>query len=454
MSIPQYQFPPWSAPEGFGNSWIRNRDHSISVLPGAQVGAPPGFDDGASINAAYSVLPTVRRAFGQHTDTYTRGTVRLGPYDYNIATQITKPAAANLEGNGACLLPITPGMTCLYCHDTNQPGTQYGQNAVMNMGYTRDLRIDGTNAGANAVGFNIGDGRGHIVEDVTICNFAGSGAFGLYMTNLLYFTEYGNFRLILINNTTAAQFDNNNINTDVSHEYNNFDFAVFAQAGQNGLVLTTTQPSGTGVNWGGCTLRLRGNMSSQSSLAIAESLAMINLFNGAQIFSSTITAKVEGNAGVPNTSNYPYFIMSDGSSPVQQCGGLITHSLGNSAGNSLLNGAEFSFKGGIVGDPQLAKAFPSNYVSGAHNPAATQTGQPNVPPSGQVYNNYGPDFMVTITAAAGGTTAVAVNNSGTVTIPAGGMSTFFINAGATLNLTYAGGNAPAWVWQAASQMSA
>jgi hypothetical protein len=448
VTIPQYLFPPWSAPEGEGNSWIRNDDHTITVLPGAVVGATPGFDDGESINDAYGALPVQRAQLGQFTASWPVGTVRLGPYDYNILTEIAKPSAANLDGGGARLLAAAPGITCLYTHDTNPVGQQYGAPAVQTEGYIRNLRIDGTNAGANATGLDIGDGRGYTVDNVTVANFAGTGAVGLRVINRLFFTEYSDFRMKLINNTTAAVFDTNNANNDISQEYCNFDFCVWCQPGQQGLVLTTTKNGGTGVNWGGVDLRFRGNMSSQSSLAIAESLAFITLLNGARMYQATLRGKVEGNngTGTPGGSNYPYFLSSDGTGYMEGCGGHICHSLGNSNGNSNLAGAEFSFGGKMQGDPQLAQAFPNGT-------GGTQTGQPSVPATTVAYPNTGPDFFVTVTAAAGGTCAVAVNNSGTVTIPASGTAGFYVNAGGAIKLTYGAGNTPSWVWQAVAQMS-
>jgi hypothetical protein len=294
----------------------------------------------------------------------------------------------------------------------------------------------------------VGDGWGHTFRNVVIQNFAGSGAQGLYFVNREFWSEKITFdHLTLSNCTTAATFDTLVTGPpDVSQEYDNWDISLFAQAGQQGLVFTNSI-SGTGVNWGGCVLRYRGNMSSQSSLAIAESLAFINLLNGARLYQSYIIGKIEGNngGGTPGGSNYPYFILSDGTGYVEECGGHICHSLGNSNGNSNLNGAEFSFAGKIAGDPQLSQAFPS--ASGG-----TQSGQPSVPATTVGYANTGPDFNVIITAAAGGTCAVAVNNSGTYTLPASGIASFFVNGGGSIKLTYSAGNAPTWLWQSASQM--
>ena len=447
MSFPQYHWPSFASPEGYGGAHITNEDHSITVLPGALRGLK-NYDDGAAINAAFGKLPQVVATGGQQgAATATVGTVRLGPYPYNLITGIVKPASANLlgQGPGTQLNAAKAGITCLYTHSLVRPGQQFGNPAILTMGRIADMVIDGTLAGANAIGLDMGDGWGHTLDNVAIQNFTGSGAQGLYFNNAQFWSEKINLNhLTLSNNTTAATFDTTVSPADVSHEYNLIDICLFAQAGQQGLVLTNSV-AGTGVNWGGVHLTYRGNMSSQSSLAIAQSLAFLTLLNGARLYQGTIKGKIEGNngSGTPGGSNYPYFIFSDGNSYVKQSGGHICHSIGNSAFNSVLNGAEFSFHGGIAGDPDLAQSF-SNGTNG------TQTTQPAVPATTVAYPNYGPDMQVSVVANAGGTCAVAINNSGTVTIPAGQISTFFLNAGGSIKLTYT--SAPTWEWQSACQM--
>lgn len=448
MTIPQYHWPSFASPEGYGGAHIVNEDHSLTVLPGWLRGAV-NYDDGAAINAAFSKLPQVATTGAQTGPaSATVGSVRLGPYAYNCITGVVKPAMANLlgQGPGTILQAATPGVTVLYTHSLVHPGQQFGHPAIFQMGRITDLVIDGTLAGANAIGLDIGDGWRHSLSNVAIQNFTGTGAMGMYFVNRQFWCEKWNFdNLTLSNNAIAATFDTLlTTPEDISQEYNLLDVCLIAQAGQQGLVLTSSV--GTGVNWGGVHLTYRGNMSSQSSLAIAESLAFLTLLNGARIYQGTIKGKIEGNngGGTPGGSNYPYFISSDGTGYIKQCGGHIAHSIGNSNANSNLNGAEFSFHGGIAGDPDLAQAFPS--AGGG-----TQTGQPSVPATTVAYANTGPDFQVTVIANAGGTCAVAINNSGTVTLPAGALSTFYVNAGGSIKLTYS--SAPTWVWQSAAQMS-
>ena len=447
MSHPNYLWPQLATPEGYGGAHHVNHDHSITVLPGALFGFN-NYDDGAAINAAFGKLPQVVAGGGQQgAATATVGTVRLGPYPYNLITGIVKPASANLlgQGPGTQLNAAKAGITCLYTHSLVKPGQQFGNPAILTMGRIADLIIDGTLAGANATGLDMGDGWGHTVDNVAIQNFTGSGALGMYFNNQEFWSEKINLNhMTFSNNTKAATFDSTVSPADISHEYNLFDFCIIAQAGQDGITLTSSV-GGTGVNWGGVHMVIRGNMSSQSSLGIAQSLALIKLLNGARIYQGTIRTKVEGNngGGTPGGSNYPYFIFSDGTGYIKQCGGHLCHSLGNSAFNSVLNGAEFTYIGGIAGDPDLSQSF-SDGVSG------TQTTQPSVPATTVAYPNFGPNMVVSVVANAGGTCAVAINNSGTVTIPAGQISSFFLNAGGSIKLTYA--SAPTWEWQTASQM--
>jgi hypothetical protein len=120
---------------------------------------------------------------------------------------------------------------------------------------------------------------------------------GLYIVNRVMFTEKCRFRAQLMNNATAAVLGTAG-NGDQSHEYNFYDFNIFCNENQQGVVVSG------GINNGGCTLWLHGNMSNTdfSSLPLTTSTAALSLTGGSKFYCSEIVMKVEGNAGTESTS--------------------------------------------------------------------------------------------------------------------------------------------------------
>ena len=103
---------------------------------------------------------------------------------------------------------------------------------------------------------DIGDGWGYDLN-LTIVNFDASGSIGLNIINRVSWTEKGRFRAQLMNNSTAAVLDTTG-GGDHSHEYNFFDFNIFCNEDQQGVVVDH------GLNNGGhC--QLHGGMSLTSS---------------------------------------------------------------------------------------------------------------------------------------------------------------------------------------------
>lgn len=85
------------------------------------------------------------------------------------------------------------------------------------------------------------------------------------------------------------------------------------------------------------------------------------------------------------------------------------------------------------------------FDNGGVSPSLVRPTSPAVPATTvKLYNTYGVNATVTITANAGGTTAVAINGSAIATIPASGVVTFRVPFAAYITLTYT--SAPTWVW--------
>jgi hypothetical protein len=383
------------------------------------------------------------------------GVVYLGPGDFYITcvpgysnnvtgyTSITNAAivvpaqtstgstggkGVSIQGSGsATVLHVVGSYTGIYCHRTTSYGTL--APAPQTTVFLRDFVVDGTNAGT-AIGVDIGDGWGYDL-DLAIVNFTTSGSIGLNIINRIFWTEKGRFRAHLMNNATAAVLDSVASNEDISHEYNFFDFNMACNENQNGVVVQN------GVNVAGCSLWLHGNMINSSSPPNPIAALTVSGVdtgtppNYSRIFASEIVMKVEGNNRSNTTTPvYPYGIyLNSDNNAIQQCQGIILHSLNNSS----LNSGEFSFRGLICGDASLYNAY-----TGAPGSGQTSTSEPELPSSGTLQQNYGPDQMVYVTG--GSVSAIEVNK--VLTGQTSGC--FFIPAGGTIKLTYSG--QPSWTW--------
>jgi hypothetical protein len=369
------------------------------------------------------------------------GILGLNPGSFYI-TSVTVPTQASSGGpwsilgcGSATKVFVVGGGKGFNVHRTSGYGLQYGLPAQETTVFLRDFVVDGTLATANAIGVDIGDGWGYDL-DLVIVNFTASGCIALNIINRIFWTEKGRFRAQLMNNTTAAVLGSNvGAANDISHEYNFFDFNIFCNKDQQGVVVKD------GVNAAGCTLWLHGNMaSSTTSGTPTNNIAALTLtgngtVNGvthySRFFDSEIVMKVEGNNGT-NTGGgaYPYGIYFNNlNNAIQNCHGIIAHSLTNSN----LTTGEFSFRGLIFGDTNLSNIYPGLPGSGQ-----TSASQPAVPTSGTLQQNYGPDQMVYV---RGGTVSdIAVNTVSTGQTSGG----FFVPAGGVIKLTYSA--APSWTW--------
>jgi hypothetical protein len=413
----------------------------VEIMPSAD---NTGVTDTKNIVSAINALPD-------------GGTIHLGPGDFYITyvagyssstnkACITVPAQVatspqigpvNIQGCGSSTVVYVVGSyTGFWVHRTSNYNEKGGpKSAQQTTVFLRDFVINGydpsdTNSPyANAVGLDIGDGWGYDLN-LVIVNFHGSGAVGLNLINRLFWTEKGRFRVSLMNNSTAAVLSRKGIGAK-SHEYNFYDFNIFCNAGQQGIVAEGD------IENGGCTLWLHGNMSStkQASGRPANNVAALSVLGGSGFYMAEIVMKVEGNPGGGQGDVYPYAIYFDSASDsFHQCHGIITHSLTPSQ----LNGGEFTFRGFICGDPGLSLLYTAS--SGAS--VQTSSAQPALPPSGTALQNYAPDAMVYVSGSdVTGVTVGPVDTGQT----SGG---FFLPAGGAISVAYAGssGTNASWVW--------
>lgn len=433
-------------------------------------GDTTGTADQAAIAAALNALPN-------------GGVVTLAPGDFYVKSSTTTIAGFTPPANTCIFLPqqttagtgggnplslvgsgaatvihvVGAGVTGIYAHRSSGYGAQYGLNPTdQTGGFIRHLVVSGENpagtltATGASTGIDCGDAWGFQIEDVAVSNFAGTGGVGIKNILRVFWNEKQKYQIHLLNNDTAMVISTAIISDSTHHsnEFNYYDITLLANANQGGIICD-------GVNMGGCQFFIKGNMSkTNSSVSVptgsygtpVAAFSIVNqvgtpVTNEVRLYNGQIWMKVEvapGNTTVnpPSSAVAPYGIYCDGVGNVQQCAGFISHSLTD----SLLNNAEFSFKGAISGDPNLSQAFP-----GAPGSGATSVTQPAVPTSGVAQQNYGPDFQVCV---SGGTVSgVSVNGL------ASGLTSgaFFVSAGASITINYT--VTPSWHWLPASQMS-
>ena len=167
----------------------------------------------------------------------------------------------SLMGSGAAtvLNLVGPASTAIFAHRSNNYNPQFGIPAQHTMGFIRDLVIDGTSAAAGSVGLDAGSGWG-LDANVTIVNFTASGCVAFNQINRNNWTEKCRFRLSLMNNATAAVVGAQS-GSALSHDYNEFDFYIFTNDGQNGIVVQD------GSHVGGPFFRIHGNVGNWTTLA-------------------------------------------------------------------------------------------------------------------------------------------------------------------------------------------
>ncbi|HEV2376686.1 MAG TPA: hypothetical protein VGS19_31495, partial [Streptosporangiaceae bacterium] len=210
-------------------------------------GDTSGKTDSANISNAFAALPVVT-----DTDTglpYSVGSVLLGPGNFYVNAQITKPPKADLIGSGpGTVIFVVGSITGIYSHHGATSGPK--QHATKS-GTIANLVVDGTKALANSIGIDVGDGWGHRIDHVWVNNFTGTSAIGLSVCNRQFWTEKLVARHVtLVNNTTAVQHWLSG--GAFSQEYQDVEYYIWVEPDQNGIIVE-------GVGWNG-SMRVRGNI--------------------------------------------------------------------------------------------------------------------------------------------------------------------------------------------------
>lgn len=346
---PQNLLPRWSGTEGIGTQFLHDSDRIITVIPylAADPGNPAG-DDGAAITAAFRVLlagpasPYAEQALK----------VRLGPWPYVLKTPITVPHLCMLEGHGPATVLQPQGCSGIVMISR----TNWAPDRVNNRaGGVRDLVVDGTNAGNNAIGLDAGGGWGFRFDHLYLDNFAGTGSAGFQLRNSNpgFFTEKANATGIhLRGNTIGAHlfFDST---AHTSLEYNDLDFTVSMNDLQSGVVID-------GANVTGGRLHIRGNITSNwvGPAPASQGVLVLNTFGSpsgvAAAFNGHLDFRVEDNSGanIAHASNKISF--SDNNQTITGYGRIDVTGNGqvvvNGVTQTAIPAGMFQFRGPIPGN--------------------------------------------------------------------------------------------------------
>jgi len=335
------------------------------------------------------------------------GTVFVPAGIYYLGSTVTVPEATSLV--------MDPQAVLMY-HGTGACLSHHGSNDSFTPTFARPGRIcggiiDGTSAAAGAAGLDAGDGRYHDVSGLLIRHFNGAASIGAYLVNRNTFTEDSDFQIHLADCTQHIVLDAAGGLT--SHMYSNYDFTIFANTSQDGLVVQGgSQPSR-------CRFRLRGNFQSGA----VNTGAVIRITGaGSSIAQSFWDLGVEsdGNGAVGHQT----FVTAAAGNTFTTQTGILAYL--NPAGATAFSPASladnWNFTGPIAGDATLS------------NPAT-----PAVPASGTTLTNHSNGAMVYITGGA--VTGISIDGN-----PTGLTSgSFHVDANSgTIKLTYTA--APAWVW--------
>ena len=405
----------------------------VELLPS---GDSSGARDAANIHDAFNALPSVA-----DTDTnvsYQVGTVLLGPGDFYVNSKIIKPPKADLIGSGpGTVIFVVGDVTGIYSHhDETLPSPSGNFAHYTKSGTIANLVVDGTYAGGNSRGIDIGDGWGHRIEHVWINNFTGATAIGLSVCNRYFWTEKFYARHVnLINNTTGAQHWT--VVGANSQEYHDVSYFIWADNNQNGVTFQ-------GVKWNG-KFALEGNIGVLSAAGTNWMVGFLSDVAGNGGGPSTVTAECCVNyevntMGLPSGSPNPYSFYFG---PAATVGGVVQPA-STFAGGGLIRSAGGGNGTGGGSSNATAGQFQFRGHIGESNQSLQAVTAPDAQPaSGTTYTNNQNDAFVYITE--GSVTQIQINNTNLPSAITSGPIFVPMNATITINFT----SQPSWKWVSA-----
>lgn len=306
------------------------------ALAGMTVLSPSGGDDTTAIQAAVngSVI------------------VVLNSGTFNVSSTITVPSKASILGVGAStrINASQASGGAFYWHGASGEG---GVTATNSKGVMRDFVIDGTSAGANAIGLDMGDGWGYRLDHIFIENFTGANAKGLYINNAQYFTEKMVATGVTVRNCTTLVW------MSVTGGLNSFEFCDLAfyfaaQPGQTGFRID----NGAYLNG---SLTLRGNFYGLQGGTYSTRPAAIWIGNGSSDGSTLsslrwdVVIETDVKSGPPTTDYHQSIHFADSSNKLQDGIGILAFRDPNWVASNVTTG-KFTFNGILYGDSALNAA--------------------------------------------------------------------------------------------------
>jgi hypothetical protein len=193
---------PISNGDSLGDSTWGTVTANVQYMDALGADATGANDCTSLFNAALSGLPTLTVA----GVTYPHGIIQFGCGVYLLGVSETDTVGPFVHvrgmGNYATVLNYTGSGRCLRLQNPAANGSV--ANTIMAGGVV-DLTIDGSNAGAGAIGLMYGDMNGGKV-DVAIQYFNKAGSVGLQFVNAAWDTEKNRVYARLVENTVNVQF--------------------------------------------------------------------------------------------------------------------------------------------------------------------------------------------------------------------------------------------------------
>jgi Pectate lyase superfamily protein len=352
---------------GYVLPWVKPAPPAGTAAPASGHIDPQPFNPNFQINTGLTDCLNVK-AFGAlgngvNDDTgplqaacviasYTGQPIYIPAGSYLISGMLPLPPTVTLRGAGPnTVLNYVGNSDCIFMQNTTPTGGPNGQVYTMGKsGTIRDLTIDGTNAGASAVGLHTDSLPERLfIDQVTIQNFTGASAIALHMSNSISYTENYKVRVQVYNCTQAAQIEKLSGGSE-SFRYGELDIAFFAFAGQTGIVMQ------------GCHLDLMKSITFHANMMGSSSAGPANwaflylsptAVGGtyAQILDcGAIDFHAEEDLGA--LGNYASTILFGSSNNViQNCLGSMRFQNNWTASN--VSGGQFTFAGLIGGDANL-----------------------------------------------------------------------------------------------------
>jgi hypothetical protein len=213
-------------PYGVGQYGILSVDTAIfvagqEIFPGTGLqpsGDQTGFKDPANVQGMLNLVGYASLQAGQ-------------TYYFGGGPDVNMPPGSELEGHFAQVLYIGSG-NAVNAHDLTAANYLGLPNATFRI---RNVVFDGSFSKPGAIGVNIGDGAGIILDNVWVQHFNQTGSIGYYINNQNQGAEKSTVNAHAIDNTTQVVYDVQGGGS--SYMYSSWEWHLYVNGGQNGVVV-------------------------------------------------------------------------------------------------------------------------------------------------------------------------------------------------------------------------